>query len=260
MTGEKVRVTVLFPRSMERRVLSALRDLTPFLRETVGVEELGLGTVEEPREYARWVAHRVSDHVAEEVLHALFGNAGALAVRVDEFEYHVIVGPAYGSQRFLRAGLAHEFAHIFQHRMGLFPSGLRAPAGAARSVLLPLEVGAEELVLRRLPEVGEDRIELARREGSEWRRTGDPLLDLENALITAPVNLALRRLGREPRVPEPRVDDEEVSAARRRLVRSAARVDPWDREQVREYVEWASGWLLRWLSDRDYPRHHSTSD
>jgi len=258
LTERDVHVTILFPEPLERRVLSALRDLTAFLRNTVGVREVGVGTVENPPEYVKWLEERVGGHVAEEAFQALTGRSGALAVRISESEYHVIVGPAYESRRFLRAGLAHEFAHILQHRLGLFPRGIRAPAGAARSVLLPLEVGAEELVLRDLPDVGEARIELARREGREWHRTGDPLLDLENSLVAAPVNLALKRLGEEVRVPEPEVDDEEISKVRDRLVRAAAETDPWDRDQVREYVEWATGVLLRWLADQR--RHQSTID
>ncbi|WP_456482873.1 hypothetical protein [Methanopyrus kandleri] len=251
-------VLVLSPAALYKRTVKALRDLTGFAREVVGLEEFGVGIVENPREYVRWLAKRVDEGTAEDALLTLVGGSGALVVRVGGDTYHVLIGPAYRSEESVKAALAHELAHMLQHQLKLFPKDVPRPAGAVRSVLLPLEVGAEELVLRELPEIGKVRIRMAQEEAREWRRTGDPILDLENALVAVPIRLAARRLGLDTSVQEPSIEDPELRKVREKLVKLARGVDPWDQSDVERYTRKSVSILLDWLLDQD--RHHSTSD
>ncbi|WP_456482593.1 hypothetical protein [Methanopyrus sp.] len=251
-------VLVLSPAALYERTVRALRDLTGFARKVVGLREFGVGVVENAREYVRWLAERVDEGAAEDALLTLVGGSGALVVRVGRDTYHVLIGPAYRSEESVKAALAHELAHLLQHRLKLFPEDVPRPAGAVRSVLLPLEVGAEELVLRELPKVGEVRIRMAREEAREWRRTGDPILDLENALVAVPIKLAARRLGLRTPVREPPIDDRELMEVKEELVELARDVDPWNPSDVERYTRESVSILLDWLLDQD--RHHSTSD
>ncbi|WP_457614551.1 hypothetical protein [Methanopyrus sp.] len=253
-----MKVIVLSPTTLYERTVKALRYLVGFARKVVGLEEFGVGVVENQREYVRWLAERVDEGTAEDALLTLIGGSGALVVRVGGDAYHVLIGPAYRSEESVKAALAHELAHLLQHRLKLFPEDVPRPAGAVRSVLLPLEVGAEELVLRELPEIGEVRIRMAQKEAQEWRRTGDPILDLENALVAVPIRLAARRLGFDASVQEPPIEDPDLEKVKEKLVKLARDADPWDQSDVERYTRKSVSILLDWLLDQD--RHHSISD
>ncbi len=217
----------------------AMAELTGFAERVVGLEEIGLGTVEDVESYLSWVSERTGPGVADDMYLSLKGAAGAITVRIDEDEFHILLGRAYSRTDEVKAALAHELAHIRQHLEGLFPYGLRYPSGATRAVLLPLEVGAEELVIRELPDVGLERVRMASREAERWERTGDPAVDLDNSLVSVPVALAFERLGMQVKIKHPEVE-EPYRTVRDALVRTARTVDPWDRREVEAYCRWAA--------------------
>ncbi len=239
---------------MWRPTAKALTQLTNFARKTIGLQEIGLGTVENPEEYLRWASTRTGPGVVDDIYLSLKGAAGALTVRMDHDEYHIVLGGAYRNDEEVEAALAHELAHIKQHTEDLFPHGLKYPAGATRAVLLPLEIGAEELVLHELPEVALTRARIASREAKRWKKTGNPAIDLDNSLVSVPITLAFERLGLEAKIPQPKVD-EPYATARRTLIQTARRTDPWDKEEIETYCRKAAALVTELLTHHPRTSH-----
>ncbi len=239
---------------MWRPVAEAMTRLTRFARETVGLEEIGLGTVENPEEYLAWASSKTGPGVVDDIYLSLKGAAGALTVRIDRDEFHIVLGGAYRDRDEIEAALAHELAHIKQHTEGLFPYGLKYPAGATRAVLLPLEIGAEELVLRELPEIALTRARMATREARRWERTGNPAVDLDNSLVSVPITLAFERIGLDAKIPQPEVD-EPYATVRRTLVRAARTTDPWNRKEVEAYCRMAAAEVAELLTHHPETPH-----
>ncbi|WP_457614714.1 hypothetical protein [Methanopyrus sp.] len=146
----------------------------------------------------------------------------------------------------VKASLAHELAHVLQFEHGVIPVGELPPL---RALALPLEVGAEELVLRELPNVAVRRLEMGLRYVTGCQ-IDDPLSELERSLALEPLRLAAERLDAPLHVPEVKPERSEVAEVKERLIRSVRRIDPWNPLEVQRYIEdaWAEVTVLATLS------------
>ncbi len=145
----------------------------------------------------------------------------------------VVTLPARGDLTQVKLSLAHELAHVLQAERGVLP-GDRVPP--LRALSLPIESGAEELVLKTIPGSIDRRIEM----GLELVRRMSPrdfLTDLERSLVLEPVRMAAERLGVRAEVPEVEPVRRSARRVKEELVRAAEEVDPWDPLAVRRYVE-----------------------
>ncbi|MHC1580318.1 hypothetical protein [Methanopyrus sp.] len=144
----------------------------------------------------------------------------------------VITLPAEGDLTSVKLSLAHELAHALQAERGVLPG--RVPP--LRALSLPLECGAEELVLKFIPGSVGRRVEMGLR---LVRRMvpRDFLTDLERSLVLEPVRMAVERLGERVSVPRVEPVSRRARKVREELVRAAREVDPWDPLSVRRYVE-----------------------
>ncbi|WP_457620500.1 hypothetical protein [Methanopyrus sp.] len=210
-----LRVLLLYPRSLRYFVIRAYRELPSTVKPDSPVLLASCDTV-------RTTYTRLESNVVT-----------------------VGIGAARDFQE-VKASLAHELAHVLQFEHGVMPVGGLPPL---RALALPLEVGAEELVLRELPDVAVRRLEMGLRYVTE-RRTDDPLSELERSLALEPLKLAAERLDVPLHVPEVEPERPEVAKVKRRLLRSVRRVDPWSPLEVQRYLEdaWAEVTVLATLS------------
>ncbi len=149
-----------------------------------------------------------------------------------------------GSITDVKATLAHELAHV-KHFETVPPP---REALRLRALSLPLEVYAEELVLREAPDIAVKRLEIGEKALVDPHPVRNLIHDLERCLVLEPLRIAAERTGSKLDVPTIGPFHPEVESAKKELVREARKTDPLDPLALREYLLKAKSVIRRLLA------------